>query len=259
VSAPRPPRQGRLPAAAFGKILLNEARLTWRTPRVLILSVGLPTLLLIVFGELPSFHQQATTLGGLTKFNQYVPILIAMVMVLLALLSLPGALVSYREQGILRRLSTTPAPPPAVLAAQVVVNLVLALLSMAIIVIAGIAAFGETVPKQLGGFFLSIVLALAAIFSIGLLIAALTRTSGAVQAISGVIFFPLLFLGGLWLPRAQMPAGLRDISDYTPMGAAVEAIQDSIQGRLPAAAALLTLTGYAAILGFLATRYFKWE
>lgn len=258
MSATRSPLHRAVPPGAFAKIVLNEARLTWRTPRVLVLSIGLPTLLLVVFGELPSFHQ-GTAVGGLTKFNQYVPILIAMVIVLLALLSLPGALVSYREQGILRRLSTTPAPPSGVLAAEIVVNIALALLSIAIVVIVGIIAFGETAPKQPGGFVLAIVLALGAIFSIGLLIAALVRTSGAVQSILGVIFFPLLFLGGLWLPRAQMPAWLRGISDYTPMGAAVEAIQDSIQGTFPPLAALLILAGYAVILGFLATRYFKWE
>ncbi len=41
---------------------------------------------------------------------------------ILGLISLPAALVSYRDQGILRRLSTTPVPPSWVLAGQLVIN-----------------------------------------------------------------------------------------------------------------------------------------
>lgn len=130
---------------------------------------------------------------------------------------------------------------------------------MAIVVIVGTVAFGETAPKDVGGFVLAITLSLVALFSIGLLIAALVKTSGSAQAIGALAFFPLLFFGGLWLPRAQMAAGLRDISDYTPMGAAVEAIGDAIGGTFPSTGALLTLAVYAVVFGVVATRYFQWE
>jgi ABC-2 type transport system permease protein len=56
-----------------------------------------------------------------------------------------------------------------------------------------------------------------------------------------------------------MPAVLRDVSDYIPLGAAVEAIQDSMRGPFPPAAPLLVLTGYAVLFGFLAMRFFRWE
>ena len=56
-----------------------------------------------------------------------------------------------------------------------------------------------------------------------------------------------------------MPAVLRDISDYIPLGAAVEAIQDSIRGPFPPAAPLLVLTGWAVLFSILAARFFRWE
>ena len=51
------------PRAAFGKIVLNEARLAWRLPAGLIFGVAVPLLLLIIFGEIPSMHQPQASLG----------------------------------------------------------------------------------------------------------------------------------------------------------------------------------------------------
>jgi ABC-2 type transport system permease protein len=52
---------------------------------------------------------------------------------------------------------------------------------------------------------------------------------------------------------------LVDISNYTPLGAAVEAIQDSMLQGFPPVAPLLVLAAYAAAFGFLARRFFRWE
>jgi ABC-2 type transport system permease protein len=56
-----------------------------------------------------------------------------------------------------------------------------------------------------------------------------------------------------------MPGVLVDIGNYTPLGAAVEAIQDSMLKGFPPAAPLLVLAAYAVAFGFLAQRFFRWE
>ncbi len=68
--------------------------------------------LLVIFGELPAFKQTWPPSAGSTMFDAYVPILIVFGLAMLALLGLPIPLVSYRELGVLRRLSTTPVPRP---------------------------------------------------------------------------------------------------------------------------------------------------
>ena len=165
------------------------------------------------------------------------PIIMVLGLTMLTLLGLPGPLVSYRELGILRRLSTTPVPPSWLLAAQVVVQLCIALAGLLIVNVVSVAAFGAPIPKSLAGLALSCLLAIGGLFALGLLIAALAPTASSVNAIGRLAIIPLLFFAGLWLPRALMPAVLQDISNYTPLGAAVEAIQDSMQTGFPPASA----------------------
>ncbi len=262
VLAPRQPTARVRPHTAwvaFVKIVRNEARLAWRTPRGLIIGVGVPALLVVIFGELPKEQVHKSSLGGLTGFIVEVPVLITFVIAAMALYNLPVPLASYREQGILRRLSITPARPWWVLAAQVIVNLALALGGLGIVLAVGAAAFGESAPQSSGGFVVALVLSLAAVFAIGLVIAALARTAGGALAIGAGLLLPLMFFAGLWFPRQEMTAWLADFSKYTPLGAASQALQDAIGGMFPPAALLLALAGYAAFFGFLAARYFRWE
>jgi ABC-2 type transport system permease protein len=251
---PRTPR-----AAAFGQIVRNEARLVRRQPTNMIGSIGLPVVLMIIFGELPSFHQPVRGYGGLIVFGTYVLVIMVLGLTMRTLLGLPGPLVSYRELGILRRLSTTPVPPSWLLAAQVVVQLCIALTSLLIVNVVSVAAFGAPVPKSLAGLALSCLLAIGGLFALGLLIAALAPTANSVNAIGRLALIPLLFFAGLWLTRALMPTILLDISNYTPLGAAVEAIQDSIRTGFPPAAPLLVLAAYTLVLASLAHRFFRWE
>jgi ABC-2 type transport system permease protein len=247
------------PHAAFGQIVRNQVRLAWRLPAGLIFGVGLPVLLLIIFNQIPSFHQTQADLGGLTPFDVYVPILISMVIAIIALISLPGPLVTYRDQGILRRLSTTPVPPSWVLAAQLVVAFCTTIASLLILVVASIAAFGLDVPKNPGALVLAVVLSIAAMFAIGLCIAAVARSGIAARAIGAAAFYPMLFFSGMWFPRELMSGALQEISNFTPLGAAVEAIQDSWQGQFPPAEPLLVLAGYALVFTLIARRFFRWE
>ena len=247
------------PRAAFGQIVLNEARLAWRRPLGLIGGVALPVFLLVLFGELPAFKQTLPGLGGETVFDVYVPVLVVLGLAMLALLGLPIPLVSYRELGVLRRLSTTPVPPSWLLAAQGAVQLGTAVIMSVAIIVISITAFGVPAPKSPGGLVLSFLLAAAGLFAIGLTITAVARTATAVNVIGRVTFFPLMFFAGLWLPRALMPGVLLDISNYTPLGATVQAVQDSIQNGFPPAAPLLVLAAYALVFGFLAQRLFRWE
>ena len=85
-------------------------------------------------------------------------------------------------------------------------------------------------------------------------------TALAVAAgIGSVLLFPLMFFAGLWVPQAEMGAGLREVSHYTPLGAAAPAVQNAIAGHWPGTVHLLVLAAYALVFCTLAARLFRWD
>ena len=247
--------------SALGRLTLTELKLFTRGRALvgMLLTVAVPLLLLIIFGGIRSFNRPVKVYGGLTVLDVYVPILLAFSVALLSLLTIPPALAGYREMGVLRRLQTTPAGPVRVLTAQLAVKFGAAAVTVIVILAVARIGYGVALPRQLGGFVLAALLAAVALLAVGLFVAAAAPTGRAANAIGAIAFFPMMFFAGLWLPISQMPAVLRHISHATPLGAAVQALQDSAQGHWPHPLQLLTLAAYAVVFGLAAIRLFRWE
>lgn len=125
------------------------------------------------------------SLGGLDAFDVYTPIhLKVFSLAMLALMGLPVPLASYRELGVLRRLSTTPMHPSWRLAAQGAVQLCVGMTALAVILTVSGAAFGAPAPASPGGLVVSVALSTAGLFPVGLLVAAAAgpRTARASSA-----------------------------------------------------------------------------
>ena len=104
--------------SAFRRLLATETKLSFREPIGLILGLIMPVVLFLIFAAIPAFRRSEASLGGLTRLDIYVPILIAFVLAMIALVGLPAPLANYRGRGVLRRMSTTPASPALLLAAR---------------------------------------------------------------------------------------------------------------------------------------------
>ena len=243
--------------SAFGNLVGTEALLLVREIVPLLWGVGFPMVLFAVMGEFS--HGPDKSLGGFSLVASYEPILIAFTVATFALQGLPTQLAGYRERGILRRLNATPVGAGRLLAAQLTVNLTIALISTAGIMIVGAAAFGVPLPGQPAGFALALLLTAAAMLALGLFIASVARSGRIAGAVGTMVFLPLMFFAGLWMPQAAMPKGLLAVGGHTPLGASVAALQAGMAGQWPPAAGLATLAGYAVVFGLLAWRMFRWE
>jgi ABC-2 type transport system permease protein len=259
VSAVAAPAPAKAPGTAFRSLLNSEVKIAWRVPIGLLLGVAVPVLALLIFGSVPGLNHHEKRFGGLTYFSVYFPIVIAFVVAILSLISLPTHLATYREQGILRRMSTTPVPPRWLLAAQVIVNLGLTVISLGILVVVGMVGFGLGAPRQAGGFLLALLLTMASMFAIGLWVGSFARSAAGAGGFAQLFLYPLLFFSGVWIPPEAMTPVLRHVSDLFPLGAAVQALQSSMQGTFPSAESLLVMASWALVFGGLAVRFFRWE
>jgi ABC-2 type transport system permease protein len=241
------------------KLTRMEWKLFLREPAAMLFGLAMPIVLLVILGSIPAFRKHDAKLGGLRVIDLYVPIVIGLGLATLCVMLLPGALASYREKGVLRRMSTTPVPPANLLLARVLIDFPLALVVMLLSVAVGVVVFGTKIPQQPVGFLIALILTTLATQSLGMVVAAVARTEGMGRGLGMILYYPMMFCAGVWLPRASMPHVLRRITDFTPLGSGVQALQDTIAGHWPSLLQIGVLVGFTLVAGAIAARLFRWE
>ncbi|MFF0095863.1 ABC transporter permease [Streptomyces canus] len=240
-------------------VLRTEVRLFRREPGALFWILLFPTLLLVILGSIPSFRNHEADLGGLRTIDVYVPVAVLLGLIVGGLQSMPQTLTGYRERGILRRMSTTPVRPTALLTAQMTVYGGAALASALLALLVGRFAFAVRLPEQPAGYLLALVLAVSAALALGAVVSALSRTTKIAGAIGSAVFFPAMFCAGVWAPVQTMPDVLARIVGYTPFGAAAEALNRAAAGDWPGWTHLGVLVVWTVLLTAAASRWFRWE
>jgi hypothetical protein len=76
----------------------------------------------------------------------------------------------------------------------------------------GRIAYRGALPRQPAIYVLVLLLAAVALLALGLLIAAVAAGTRVAQGIGTLIFFPLMFFAGLWVPIPTMPNVLRSVN-----------------------------------------------
>ncbi|MET7689928.1 ABC transporter permease [Streptomyces sp. NPDC005483] len=240
-------------------VLRTEVRLFRREPGALFWILLFPTLLLVILGSIPSFRHHDADLGGLRTIDVYVPVAVLLGLIVGGLQSMPQTLTGYRERGILRRMSTTPVRPTALLTAQMTVYGGAALASALLALLVGRLAFAVRLPEQPLGYLLALVLAVLVALALGAVVSALSRTTKIAGAIGSAVFFPAMFCAGVWAPVQTMPDVLARIVGYTPFGAAAEALNRAAAGDWPGWTHLGVLVAWTVLLTAAASRWFRWE
>lgn len=241
----------------LSKLTFVELKLFLREPTAVAFTVGLPTILLVVLGSIPATREPSEEMGGLSFVEFFVPSLVVITLVILALQVLPVALATYREKGVLRRMGTTPVHPASVLAAQLIVYALVAVATIGILIGVGRLGLGVPVPQHVVGFVAAFLLGMSALLALGLVVAAVTPTTRVATGLGMVLFFGAMFLGGVYLPRFLLPDALVRVGEFMPPG--VGALQDAWTGTGPQLLHLAVMAAITLAAGATAARFFRWE
>ncbi|MFF1607789.1 ABC transporter permease [Amycolatopsis sp. NPDC058278] len=243
--------------STFTKITATETKLFLRSPLTAVVGLLLPSGLLLGIGAIPGMTKPSEAAGGYRFIDAWVPSLIVVTLAALALQSIPGAIATYREQGVLRRLATTPAHPANLLGAQLLIHVVVALAGIGLVLGLADAVYDVPMPKHPLVFLLTLVLGVVSMFALGLITASIARTAKSAGGLAMVSFVPIMFFGGVYLPRPLLPEVLRRIGDYVPPGS--QALQDAWVGTGVQPLQLVVLAGFAVFGTALAAKLFRWE
>lgn len=246
--------------SAFAALTKTQFKVFLREPLAVFFGLVFPSVLLVVIGTaFPGATDPAAAFDGRSLVDVYASTSIVLGLATVAIFLLPVALGGDRERGILRRLSTTPVHPRALVAAHLAVQLAVVTVASVAAIVIGILVFGIAFPENLGWFIVSFALGAVSLLAVGLLIGAVAPTASSAQGLGMLLYFPLLFFAGVYIPLQVMPEGVRTISGYTPAGATVQALSDSWVGGVPQTSGLLVMVAYAIVAGSLAVRLFRWD
>ncbi|MGB3634882.1 MAG: ABC transporter permease [Rubrobacteraceae bacterium] len=244
---------------ALSKMTWVELKLFLREPAAVFFTLAFPVMVLLLFSSLFG-NQPVRGFPDLRTVDVMAPAYTGMVIGTTALLGLPIILAGYRQQGILRRLRATPLHPATILTSQVLVNLLMTILGIALLIATAFFVYDLRLPESPLSVALAFVIATLSFFALGFVLAGLMPSARTAQIVGQVLFFPMFFLSGAaGIPREMFPDTLRRISDFLPLTYVVELIQDLwIKGswNLTALAVLLGLLILSVVIS---SRTFRWE
>jgi ABC-2 type transport system permease protein len=175
---------------------------------------------------------------------------------------LSAALVTFREQGILRRFHVTPVTPSDMLASSVVANYFLTLPTVLLELLFARVFFHVHNFGDILAVFILVSVGTVSFASLGLVVASVTNTMQETQIINQLLWFPLIFLSGATFPLPALPAVVQRVGVFLPATYLVNSLQRAIVFSVPITHLLLgifALFFWAAITFFVSAQLFRWD
>jgi ABC-2 type transport system permease protein len=126
-------------------------------------------------------------------------------------------LVLRRENGILKRLRSTPLPPATYVAALLISTLIVFGLQTLALFLLGRALYSTPFPSDVASLVAAVVLGAAVFAALGTAIASVIRSAEGSSAVVNFILLPMAFLSGSFGETRHLPAFLRAIADVLPL------------------------------------------
>ncbi len=238
-----------------------EIKIFMREPLGAIGTIGVPVVLFVVLARVFTRGSGAPPRGAGAFVAGSLPIMVAVLIAISAVLSLVTIISIYREGGILKRLRATPLRPHTILTAHVLVKLLLTAVTLAAMVLAGRRYYPAGTDIPVAGFAAALLISTCSILALGFVIASIVPTARFAQPIGALILYPMLAVSGLFMPLDALPPAVRLLSRALPLTYAVSLMQgiwrgDTWSAHLGDVAALAIV---CMVCVAVSAKAFRWE
>jgi ABC-2 type transport system permease protein len=230
-----------------------ETRMLLRNGEQLLLTVVIPTLLLVLFSAVDIID---TGKGEAVDF--LAPGILALAVMSTAFTGQAIATGFERRYGVLKRLGASPLPRWGLMAAKTLSVLVTEVLQVALLTAIAFA-LGWSPHGDPVSVLLLLLLGTAAFSGLGLLMAG-TLKAEATLAAANLVFLLLLVGGGVIVPLDKFPGAVQSALGLLPISALSEGLRDVLQHGAGMPWAELGILAVWAVLGLgAAAKFFRWE
>ncbi|MFG2311684.1 ABC transporter permease [Streptomyces sp. NPDC048566] len=230
-----------------------EARMLLRNGEQLLLTVIIPTLLLVLFSKVDIID---TGTGEAVDF--LTPGILALAVMSTAFTGQAIATGFERRYGVLKRLAASPLPRWGLMTAKTAAVLVTEILQ--VVLLTAIAfALGWSPHGNPLAVLLLMVLGTAAFSGLGLLMAGTLRAEATLAA-ANLVFLLFLVGGGVIVPLDKFPSGVQDVLGLLPISALSDGLRDVLRHGASMPWADLGILAVWTVVGLgAAGKFFRWE
>lgn len=239
---------------AYWSQLRTELALTSRQGEQLLVSLGIPLLVLVFFSTV-----DVLPTGTDEPVEFLAPGVLALAVMSTAMVSLGIGTGFERAYGVLKRLGASPLGRPRWVAAKISSVLVVEVVQWVLLIAVALAlgwspAAGGWPAALVGG-----LLGTAAFGGLGLLMAGTLPGLGTL-ALANALYLVLLLTGGMVVPLDELPGAVAAVARVLPAAPLAEVLTGSlIEGRTVGAGAWVALAAWAVLAPAVAAATFRWE
>ena len=242
----------------FWKMYQVEQKIFFRSPDVIVFNLAMPLVTLILITMIAGNKNAADS--GLTYLQSSYVALSTVGICCSAFMSIPISIVEYRAKGVLRRMYCSPCSPARLLACDTLASGVMAVISTLILTVAAVVFMGYRMAGNIMLYAVLWLLTMISMFSIGLMVASLCRTTKSMNVATSLLYFPMLLFSGATIPVEVFPKWFQMIAKLMPLGIGIDLLKSVSLGCydnivVPA----ITLIAITVLCGTIAVKTFRWE
>ncbi len=188
----------------------------WRDPASVFFSVMLPLIFMFILATIFG-NQEIEALGGIKLVTYYVPAILTLGVISATLVSPAISITQDRENGVLKRIRSTPLPSWVFIAGRAGNAIVVSVVMLVLVTLIGRIVYGVEIPgRTLPAALVALVIGAVAFCCLGFALSTVIPSMDAAPAITNAVALPLYFISGIFIPENEIPDGVLHVANVFP-------------------------------------------